>query len=475
MKAARVRRSPDTQSSANPSGARATIGDAAMPVSNMQSSIESSDAVASRDELYGASSGRALYDETYDNYKSFVNPPLARVMKLSGSPVEVRALGSTIWDHTGKAYLDFAGGYGVFTLGHSHPRVLAAVRDQLERMSLSGKTMFSPLLGRLARELAAIAPGDLSISFFANSGTEAIEGALKLARAATKRTKFVATTGAYHGKTIGALAVSGRDAYKAPFGPLLPEVAHVPYGDASVLNDALRDAAAFVVEPVQGEGGIVVPPPGYLRAARAACDASGALLIADEVQTGLGRCGLLFACERDGVTPDVLVLAKGLSGGVVPIGAYVARPTVWNAAYAKAPLAHTSTFGGNPLACAAALAALAVLRDEGLVEHAREQGERLLAGVRAIARDYPHVVREARGLGLLVGMELRNEGYAGVIVPEMLKAGVTAAWTLNAQRVIRLEPPLVVTAEEIDRGIAAARAGVDAASRTLGTLTESPS
>lgn len=424
------------------------------------------------DGLYGAPDGAALYDETYENYKRFVNPPLARVMKLSGSPVEVRALGSTIWDQNGKAYLDFAGGYGVFTLGHSHPRVIAAVREQLERMSLSGKTMFSPLLGRLAREIAALAPGDLAISFFANSGTEAVEGALKLARAATKRRKIVATTNAYHGKTIGALAASGRDAYKTPFGPLLADVVHVPYGDASMLAGELVDAAAFIVEPVQGEGGVVVPPLGYLRAARAACDATGAVLIADEVQTGLGRCGTLFACDRDDVVPDVLVLAKGLSGGIVPIGAFVARPSVWNAAYARAPLIHTSTFGGNPLACAAALAALDVLRDEDLVRRARERGEQLLAGVRAIASDYPSVVREARGLGLLVGMELRNEGYAGTIVPEMLRAGVTTAWTLNAQRVIRLQPPLVVTAAEIERGLAALRGGVHAARQKLGTLPD---
>jgi len=240
-----------------------------------------------------------------------------------------------------------------------------------------------------------------------------------------------------------------------------------------VPNEALIDAAAFIVEPVQGEGGVVVPPLGYLRAARAACDASGALLVADEVQTGLGRCGVLFACERDGIVPDVMTLAKGLSGGIMPIGAFVARPSVWQAAYAKAPLIHTSTFGGNPLACAAALAALDVLRDEGLVENARARGEQLLAGVRAVASDYPSVVREARGLGLLVGMELRSEGYAGTIVPEMLKAGVTTAWTLNAQRVIRLEPPLVVTAAEIERGLAALRGGVHAAHYKLGVLPES--
>ncbi len=417
-----------------------------------------------------AAAARSLYDETYENYRSFVNPALARVMKLSGSPVEVRARGTTIWDHAGKPYLDFAGGYGVFTLGHSHPRVVDAVKAQLDLMALSGKTMFDPLVGRLARALAEIAPGDLGLSFFANSGAEAVEGALKLARAATKRAKLVATHAAFHGKTFGALSVSGRESYREPFEPLLPGVVHVPYGDAEALAAALDGAAAFIVEPVQGEGGVNVPPPGYLAAARALCDRAGALLIADEVQTGLGRCGYRFACERDGVVPDVLVLAKGLSGGVVPIGAYVARPAIWKAAYGKAPLLHTSTFGGNPLACAAALAGLEVLQAEDLVANARARGEQLLAGATRIAAEYPGVIREARGLGLLVGVELRNEGYGGTIIPEMLKRGVTAAWTLNAQRVIRLEPPLIVREEEVARALDALRAGAHAAYAALGAL-----
>jgi putrescine aminotransferase len=423
------------------------------------------------DPLYGAGSPQALYDETYENYRRFVNPPLARVMKLSGSTVEVRAQGTTIWDHNGKAYLDFAGGYGVFTVGHSHPHVVAAVRAQLELISLAGKTMFDPLVGRLARALAEIAPGDLEISFFANSGTEAVEGALKLARAATKRTKIVATSGAFHGKTLGALSASGRATFQTPYAPLIPDIVHVPFGDPAALAASLDDAAAFIVEPVQGEGGVRIPPEGYLSHARLLCDRAGALLIADEVQTGLGRCGLMFACDRDGIVPDVMTLAKGLSGGVIPIGAYLSRPSVWQAAYGNAPLLHTSTFGGNPLACAAALAALDVLRDERLVENARVRGEQLLAGARRIASEYPSVVREARGLGLLVGIELTSEGYGGTIIPEMLKAGVTAAWTLNQQRVIRMEPPLIVTAGEVDRALEALRAGVHAAHDRLGILT----
>src|SRR5581483_7892633 len=202
-----------------------------------------------------------LAQEAFDNYRAYVNPPLARVMKLSGSPVEVFPSATTITDHTGKTYLDFAGGYGVFTLGHRHPRVVAAVKEQLDRMALSGRTMFNPLMGRLAKRLAEIAPGDLSISFFANSGTEAVEGALKLARAATKRTAIVSTDAAFHGKTLGALSASGRDAFRNPFAPLLADVRRVPFGDAAALREAVRDdVAAVIVEPIQGEGGVNVPP-----------------------------------------------------------------------------------------------------------------------------------------------------------------------------------------------------------------------
>ncbi len=412
----------------------------------------------------------SLFDETYENYRRYVNPPLARVMKLSGSPVEVRASGATIVDHAGREYLDFAGGYGVFTLGHRHPRVVAAVKAQLDEMALSGRTMFNPLLGRLAKRLAELTPGDLQISFFSNSGAEAIEAALKLARAATTRTRIVATHGAYHGKTLGALSASGRDSFRAPFEPLLPDVVHVPFGDLAALEAVAADAAAILVEPVQGEGGVNVAPPAYLPGIRALCDRTGALFVADEVQTGLGRCGVLFACDLAGVVPDVMTLAKGLSGGVVPIGATIARASVWNAAYADAPLLHTSTFGGNELACAAALAALDVLIDDDLAANARVRGEQLLAGARAIAARYPVAIADARGAGLLVGVELTNEGYGGTIIPDLLKRGVTAAWTLNQQRVIRLEPPLIVTAEQVDAALTAFDAAVATAVDRLGVL-----
>ena len=411
-----------------------------------------------------------VYDETYENYKLYVNPTLARVMKVSGSPVEVRAQGCTIWDQHGKAYLDFAGGYGVFTLGHRHPKVVAAVKAQLDLMALSGKTMFNVMLGRASGRLAELAPGDLQISFFCNSGTEAVEGAIKLARAATKRRRIVATRDAFHGKTLGSLSASGREYFKDTYAPLLEDVAHLEYGSTGGLEEALRDAAAFIVEPVQGEGGVNVPPAGYLRDVREICDRSGALLIADEVQTGLGRCGMLFGCDRDGVVPDIMTLAKGLSGGVIPVGAYIARTAVWNEGYAKHPVMHTSTFGGSEVACAAALAAMDALIEENLIENARARGAQLLSGAQQLVEKYPEIAKTARGLGLLVGLELTNEGYGGWIISEMLKHGVTAAWTLNMQRVIRLEPPLVVTEAEIDKALQALEAGLSTAREKLGLL-----
>jgi putrescine aminotransferase len=426
--------------------------------------------VTTTNALYGCETPQALYDETYDNYRRFLNPPLARVMKISGSPVEVRAEGCTITDHNGKTYLDFAGGYGVFTLGHRHPRVVAAVREQLDVMALSGRTMFNPLMGRLAKRLAELTPGELAISFFANSGAEAVEGALKLARAATKRTKIVATREAFHGKTFGALSVSGRAQFQDAYVPLLPDVEHVPFGDLNALDAALEDAAACIVEPVQGEGGVHIPPPGYLHGVRDLCDAHGALFIADEVQTGLGRCGTMFACDREDIVPDVMTLAKGLSGGIVPIGAYITTPSVWNAAYAQAPLLHTSTFGGNELACAAALAALDVLVEDDLVANAAARGAELLEGARATQARYPAVIADVRGAGLLVGVELTSEGYGGTIIPELLKRGITVAWTLNAQRVIRLEPPLIVNDAQIRTALAAFDDAVGVTFEKLGAL-----
>jgi putrescine aminotransferase len=412
----------------------------------------------------------SLFDTVYAAYKEYVNPPLARFMKMAGAPVETKARGCRVWDHSGKTYLDFCGGYGVFTLGHMHPKVVAAVRAQLDSMALSTRVFFNAQTAALAKALGDLAPGDLQISFFSNSGTEAVEAALKLARLSTKRTRLLSTHNAYHGKTMGSLTATGRDVFKDSFAPLVPRFEHVTFGDLDALAAALPDAAAFIVEPVQCEGGVIIPPDGYLRGVRELCDKHGALFIADEVQTGLGRTGYRFGVDHDGVVPDIMTLAKGLSGGVVPIGATISKADVWLRAFAKSPLMHTSTFGGNPLACSAGLAALEVMVQERLPERAARLGRYMLEKAHTLARRMPHVIAECRGRGLVVGVELTHEGYGGVIIPECLKAGLTVAYTLNQQKVIRLEPPLVVTQAEIDEAMDIFAQGVARAEQKLGTL-----
>lgn len=389
--------------------------------------------------------------EVTRQYRDYVNPDLARVMRVTGlGTVEDHAQGSYIWDNEGRKFLDMAGGYGVFCLGHSHPKVVAAVQDQLGRMALSSKVFFCKQQAQLAQELARVTPGDLKFSFFCNSGTEAVEGALKLARLRTGRPVYVATEGAFHGKSTGGLAVSGRPNYRVPFEPLMPEVRRVPFGDAEAMAEVIDDqVAAVIIEPIQGEGGINVPPDGYLQKVRELCTAKGALLIADEVQTGLGRTGAMFAVNHWGVVPDMITVAKALSGGVIPIGAVIGTADVWQA-FKGRPTIHTSTFGGSPLACAAGLASLRVIEEENLVEKARESGAYLLDGLRLLVAQYPDMCREARGLGLMLGLEFTEEKYAGSVIAEMSSQNVIAVYTLNQPKVIRFEPALAISREDLD-------------------------
>ena len=413
---------------------------------------------------------RSLFDTVYAAYKEYVNPPLARFMKVAGAPIEVEGRGCKLYDHAGKSYLDFCGGYGVFTLGYMHPKVVAAVREQLDKMALSSRVFFNEKTAALAKALADLAPSGLQISFFSNSGTEAVEAALKTARLSTKRRKIISTINAYHGKTMGSLTATGRDVFRDGFAPLVPEFEHIPFGDLDALDRALPQAAAFIVEPIQCEGGVVVPPDGYLKGVRELCDKHGALFIADEVQTGLGRTGYTWGVDHERVAPDILTAAKGLSGGVVPIGATISRSDVWTAAFGKQPLVHTSTFGGNPLACTAGLAALEVLVEERLADRARDLGAYLMERVRAIAAKHAEVIKAVRGRGLVIGVELTNEGYGGAIIAESMRLGLIVAYTLNQQKVIRLEPPLVVTKDEIDQAMDLFAAGIGKAEAKVGPL-----
>jgi putrescine aminotransferase len=413
----------------------------------------------------------ALYADVVGKYSRHINPYLSKLMAFAGFGVEVKGEGCYLYDHEGRRFLDCLGGYGTFSLGHRHPKVVEAVRNQLDHIALSGKAFFSKNAADLAEKIAEVTPDGLEYTFFNNSGTEAVEAALKFAKGMTGRERIVSTEGSYHGKTLGALAVTGREKYRAKFTPLMPGAAFVPFGDAEAAAAAIDDAtAAMIIEPVQGEGGINVPPPGYMRALREACDRHGALLIADEVQSGLARTGKMFAVEHDGVVPDIMALAKALGGGVMPLGATVGTQAVFEAIYSTNPLHHTSTFGGNPLACAAGLAGLNVIQDEGLVQRSAEMGALLKASLQEVADRHPDMVKEVRGIGLMIGVEMQEDEVGELIVAQLLKRGVCVAYALNNPRVLRFEPPLIITAEQVQEAANAFAEGVAETEDLLASL-----
>jgi putrescine aminotransferase len=396
----------------------------------------------------------AYFADVLDKYRVHINPYLAEYLANAGFGVEVYGEGCYIEDHQGHRYLDCLGGYGTFALGHRHPKVVAAVKDQLDSLAMSGKAFFSKPAADLATELTAIAPAGLQYTFFSNSGAEAVEAALKFAKVATGRSRIISTIAGFHGKTLGALATTGREKYRTRVEPLMPGVEFIPFGDAAAAVAAIDDqTAAFIVEPIQGEGGIHVPPDGYLRAIREACDRTGALMIADEVQTCIGRTGAMFACDHEGVAPDIMTLAKQLGGGIMPIGATMGTASVWEKVFSENPLMHTSTFGGNPLACTAGLAAVRVVQDEDLVARSRDRGALMLELLHEMQAKHPDLVTDVRGKGLMIGVEFAMDEVAELTVVHMLKRGMCAAFTLNNPRVIRLEPPLIISEAEARKAV----------------------
>jgi len=410
-------------------------------------------------------------EEVVERYQLHVNAGLAALFKFMGfEAVEWRAEGSLIWDTRGNEYLDLLAGFGTLALGHRPAAVAAAVKEQLDRMPLSSRMLFDQPVADLAAELAAMLPGEISKSFFCHSGAEAVEGALKLARLYTRRTGIVATEGGFHGKTLGALSVSGRDIYKAPFAPLLPDVSHVPYGDADALAAAVSDqTAAVILEPIQGEAGVIIPPTGYLSAARDICSRAGALLIADEVQTGFGRTGVMFACERDGVAPDIITLAKALGGGVMPLGAFCSTSDIW-AALETNPLIHSSTLGGNPLACAAGLAAIREIKRLDLPARAASLGDKALLRLRELQQNHSDIVSEVRGRGLFMGVQFTDSDIAGLVIAGLAQRRVIAAYTLNNPYVIRIEPALTIPEDQLNRGLDALAEAVAQTKAILASL-----
>lgn len=397
--------------------------------------------------------------ETITGFKENCNPGFLDYRKSVSNDytaVEWEDSGTGFTDLQGRNYIDCLGGYGVFSLGHRHPVVVEAVTNQLSRQALHSQELLDPLRAMLSRLVAMTTPGELQYSFFTNSGTESVEGALKLARMHTGRPGFIAAVNAYHGKSFGSLSATGKAAYREPYTPLLSNFYHVPFGDAEMLKKTVAAnhtvgnmIAAIILEPIQGEGGVVVPPEDYFLRVREICDDNGILLIADEVQTGMGRTGKLFAIEHFGVVPDILCLGKAFGGGVMPIGAFVSTEEIWQK-LAPNPFLHSTTFGGNPLACAAAIAAIKVVIDEGLVEQAAEKGDYMLPKLHRIARKFP-VLKEARGKGLLIGLEFSDNQRGYRIARGLFENGILVAGTLNNAAAIRIEPALTIGIEEIDQ------------------------
>lgn len=390
-------------------------------------------------------------EEIIKLYEENLNPALARLFKLMGlDSIEAEAEGIKIKDSKGEEYLDCIGGYGSLNFGHRPPEIVAAVKEQLDKMTQSSKLLFNRQQAEFAAKLAEVTPGELKFSFICNSGTEAVEGALKLARLYTGKSNIISTTNSFHGKSMGALSATGKEEYKTPFQPLVPEFEHVPFGDIDALTKAATSkTAAVIVEPIQGEGGIVLPPNGYLTQIRKFCNEREIVMIVDEIQTGLGRTGTNFAVEADKVVPDIMTLAKSLGGGVMPVGALVAKQKLWEP-FCEAPFLHTSTFGGNPLAATAGKKALEILERDELALRAKELGEKLLTKLNRLQTKYPKLIREVRGKGLMIGVELMTEGIGGMLISELTKRNLLAAYTLNQPQVIRVEPPLIITKEKVN-------------------------
>lgn len=357
-----------------------------------------------------------------------------------------KAEGIYLYDKNGTQYMDLISGISVSNIGHRHPEVIAAIHKQLDKylhLMVYGEYVQTPQV-QFAKLLTDQLPPGLNCTYLVNSGSEAVEGALKLAKKYTGKSRIVAFKNAYHGSTQGALSVMGNEEFKRPFRPLLPDIHFITFNNEKELDQITTTTACVIVEPVQGEAGVIVPADGFLKKLRHRCDQTGALLIFDEVQTGFGRTGNLFAFERFGVIPDIIIFAKGIGGGM-PLGAFVSSREIMHTLKCGPPLGHITTFGGHPVSCAAALASLKVILREDLAAKARQKEAqfRKLLDHKAIA--------EIRSCGLLMALVMSDSGLVKKIVAQALENGVIIDWFLFADHCIRLAPPLTITEDEIEK------------------------
>lgn len=401
-----------------------------------------------------------IVEDSIDNFNNHVNPGwliYRKSVSTDAAFVEWEDSQETFRDVYGREFIDCLGGFGIYTVGHRNPEVVKAVKAQLDRYALHSQELVDPLRGYLAKILAMCTPGDLQYAFFTNGGAEANEMALKLARLASGNHYFISTVKGFHGKSMGAVSVTGKGVYRKPYLPMIQGVQHVEYGNADAVEAAIKNlievgetVAAVIVEPIQGEAGIIVPPDDYLPRLREICDEYGVFLIFDEIQTGMGRTGKLWACEHSGVVPDILTYGKAFGGGVMPITGIIARPHLWTDDIKENPwILGSPTFGGNPLSCAAAITALKYTIENDIPGQIAEKGEYMMGKLRELQKNHPILI-DVRGKGFLIGLEYPTPEIGWAVSKGLFKRGVMTGGTLNNAKTNRIEPPGIISYKTID-------------------------
>jgi putrescine aminotransferase len=399
--------------------------------------------------------------QTMDYFDNYVSPGWLKYRKsvsTNDAIIEWTDNDSTYIGLYGENFIDCLGGFGIFTCGHRNPEIVGTVKAQLDHEALHSQELLDPLRGYLAKAMAAITPGDLQYCFFTNGGAEAVEMALKLARIATGGRWYISTVGGFHGKSMGAISVTGKNTYRVPYTPMVQQVQHVEYGNAQDAEKAIRNlqavgekVAAMIVEPIQGEAGVIIPPDGYLKALRTICDKYKVALIFDEIQTGMGRTGTMWRCEHEGVTPDVMTYGKAFGGGVMPITGLICRPWMWGKQLVDNPwLLGSPTFGGNPVCCSAAIATIKYMIDNDIPGQCAEKGQLLKDGLESLKKKYPKLIDDVRGAGLMLAVEFKHTKIGYSVAKGLFSRGVMTAGTLVNAKCIRFEPPATISREQID-------------------------